>query len=174
MPTSWEKKGKGKEKEEDLSEKADEATKKITSDIRIVRRNSLLWKHRSCQTKTIEYKPTTTANHAIENAMVTQNDKTSETTNHLLDEGIWNDILGREGMYDTSCQYTILISDWMVNTKVEGAMPSKILEIKNNSLEPVNIILVPNPDAFFDIKTNSENFYEHYQNLALTKEKQKK
>ncbi|KAG9284345.1 hypothetical protein G9A89_023602 [Geosiphon pyriformis] len=60
----------------------------------------------------------------------------------------------------------------MVNTKVEGTMPSEILEIKNNSPEPVNIILVPNPDAFFDIETNSEDFHKHYQNLALTRKEQ--
>ncbi|KAG9305753.1 hypothetical protein G9A89_005151 [Geosiphon pyriformis] len=30
----------------------------------------------------------------------------------LLDEGMWNDIPGRGGMCDMSCQYTILISDW--------------------------------------------------------------
>ncbi|KAG9291829.1 hypothetical protein G9A89_012114 [Geosiphon pyriformis] len=60
----------------------------------------------------------------------------------------------------------------MANAKVEGAMSSKILEIKNNSPEPVNIILVSNSDAFFDIETNPEDFHKHYQNLAPTREEQ--
>ncbi|KAG9294651.1 hypothetical protein G9A89_008130 [Geosiphon pyriformis] len=60
----------------------------------------------------------------------------------------------------------------MANAKVEGTTPSKILEIKNNPPKPVNIILVPNPNAFFDIETNPEDFHEHYQNLALTREEQ--
>ncbi|KAG9295360.1 hypothetical protein G9A89_013389 [Geosiphon pyriformis] len=61
---------------------------------------------------------------------------------------------------------------WMANAKVEGTTPSKILEIKNNPPEPVNIILVLNPDAFFNIETNPKDFYKHYQNLAPIKEKQ--
>ncbi|KAG9288979.1 hypothetical protein G9A89_015528 [Geosiphon pyriformis] len=99
-------------------------------------------------------------------------------------------------MYNTSCQYTILISDWfshstpittawhqaiihlngylhdenkiwqMANAKIEGATPSKILKIKNNPPEPVDIILIPNPDVFLDIKTGSEEFHKHYQNLC--------
>ncbi|KAG9294396.1 hypothetical protein G9A89_001901 [Geosiphon pyriformis] len=61
----------------------------------------------------------------------------------------------------------------MTNAKVERATPSKILEIKNNSLEPVDIILIPNPNAFLDIETGPKEFHEHYQNLAQTKEEQK-
>ncbi|KAG9296449.1 hypothetical protein G9A89_015041 [Geosiphon pyriformis] len=61
----------------------------------------------------------------------------------------------------------------MVNTKVQGATPSEILEIKNNSPKQVDIILIPNPDVFLNMETNPENFHEHYQNLAPTKEKQK-
>ncbi|KAG9302098.1 hypothetical protein G9A89_000721 [Geosiphon pyriformis] len=76
-------------------------------------------------------------------------------------------------MCDTSCQYMILISNWwMANAKVGSTTPSEILEIKNNPPKPVNIILVLNPDAFFNIETNPEDFYEHYQNLALTKKEQ--
>ncbi|KAG9287685.1 hypothetical protein G9A89_004088 [Geosiphon pyriformis] len=103
----------------------------------------------------------------------------------LLDEGIWNDIPGQKRICDTLCQYTILISDWvscdmpitavwhhMANTKVEGTMSSKILKIKNNPLEPVNIVLIPNSDAFLDLETGPEEFHEHYQNLALTREEQ--
>ncbi|KAG9290327.1 hypothetical protein G9A89_007058 [Geosiphon pyriformis] len=124
-------------------------------------------------------------------------------TSQLFNKRMWNDIPGQEGMCDTSCQYIILISDWMscgmpitaawhrvishldgyphdkdkiwwmVNAKVEGTTSSKILEIKNNPPEPVNIILVPNPDAFFNIETNSKDFHKHYQNLALTRKEQK-
>ncbi|KAG9304424.1 hypothetical protein G9A89_019986 [Geosiphon pyriformis] len=103
-------------------------------------------------------------------------------------------------MYDALCQYTILISNWvshgmpitavwhcviscldsylhdkdkiwqMANAKVVSTMSSKILEIKNNSLEPVNIVLIPNPDTFLDLEAGPEEFHEHYQNLASTKE----
>ncbi|KAG9298000.1 hypothetical protein G9A89_018828 [Geosiphon pyriformis] len=58
----------------------------------------------------------------------------------------------------------------IANTKIEGAMPSKILEIKNNPPKPVDIIFIPNLDAFLDIETGPEEFHEHYQNLALTRE----
>ncbi|KAG9305935.1 hypothetical protein G9A89_016588 [Geosiphon pyriformis] len=106
----------------------------------------------------------------------------------LLDKRIWNDIPGRREMYNALCQYMIFISDWvshngyphdkdeiwwMANAKIEGAMPSKILEIKNNPLEPVNIVLISNPDAFLDLETGPEEFHKHYQNLALTREEQK-
>ncbi|KAG9285017.1 hypothetical protein G9A89_009827 [Geosiphon pyriformis] len=99
----------------------------------------------------------------------------------LLDKRIWNDISGQGGTYNTSCQYMILISNWvscetsitaMANAKIERAMPSKILEIKNNPPEPVNIVLIPNSDAFLDIEASSEEFHKHYQNLAPTKKEQ--
>ncbi|KAG9287689.1 hypothetical protein G9A89_004092 [Geosiphon pyriformis] len=63
---------------------------------------------------------------------------------------------------------------WQIaNAKVEGATPSEILEIKNNSPELVNIICIPNPDAFMNEETGPENFHKYYQNLAPTKEEQK-
>ncbi|KAG9283971.1 hypothetical protein G9A89_005478 [Geosiphon pyriformis] len=74
MPTSWKKKRKEKEKEEDLSGKADEATEKITNG----------WEREYLCEPTIGHKSTTTANPAIENTMVTQNNKASGTTNHVL------------------------------------------------------------------------------------------
>ncbi|KAG9304386.1 hypothetical protein G9A89_019948 [Geosiphon pyriformis] len=61
---------------------------------------------------------------------------------------------------------------WMANAKVEGTMPSKILEIKNNPPEPVNIVLISNPDAFLDLEAGPEKFYKHYQNLTPTQEEQ--
>ncbi|KAG9291204.1 hypothetical protein G9A89_004607 [Geosiphon pyriformis] len=113
----------------------------------------------------------------------------------LLDKRMWNDIPSQGGTCDTSCQYTILISDWvsygmsitaawhraisrlegyphnkdeiwqMANAKVEETMSSKILKIKNNLPKQVDIILIPNPDAFLNIETNPEDFHKHYQNL---------
>ncbi|KAG9285087.1 hypothetical protein G9A89_009898 [Geosiphon pyriformis] len=83
-------------------------------------------------------------------------------------------------MCDASCQYTILISNWVsYGTPITAAwhqainyLDSKILKIKNYSPEPVDIILIPNPNAFLDIETGPEEFHEHYQNLASTKEEQ--
>ncbi|KAG9286474.1 hypothetical protein G9A89_014640 [Geosiphon pyriformis] len=101
-----------------------------------------------------------------------------------------NPLLFREGTCDTLCQYTILISDWVncgtlittawhqtldhlnVNAKVENATPNEILEIKNNPPKPVDIICIPNPDAFMDEETDPEDFYKYYQNLAPTREEQ--
>ncbi|KAG9293303.1 hypothetical protein G9A89_007549 [Geosiphon pyriformis] len=40
----------------------------------------------------------------------------------LLDEGMWNDIPRHGGTCDISCQYTILISDWIrKGTPIEAA-----------------------------------------------------
>ncbi|KAG9296297.1 hypothetical protein G9A89_014889 [Geosiphon pyriformis] len=107
----------------------------------------------------------------------------------LFDKKMWNDISSQGGTCNALCQYMILISNWvscdmpitaawhkdeiwqMANTKVQGATPSKILEIKNNLSEQVDIIFVLNPNAFLDIKTNPKDFHEHYQNLALLPDK---
>ncbi|KAG9287816.1 hypothetical protein G9A89_017411 [Geosiphon pyriformis] len=94
----------------------------------------------------------------------------------LLNERMWNDIPGRRGMCDTSCQYTILITIshldgylhdkdkiWqMVNAKVKSTSSSEILEIKNNPPEPTNIVLVLNLDVFIDLENSPEEFHEHY------------
>ncbi|KAG9290047.1 hypothetical protein G9A89_010353 [Geosiphon pyriformis] len=61
----------------------------------------------------------------------------------------------------------------MANTKVKDTSLREILKIKNNPLEPVNIVIIPNPDTFLDIKIGPEEFYKYYQNLTLTKEEQK-
>ncbi|KAG9289676.1 hypothetical protein G9A89_014411 [Geosiphon pyriformis] len=60
----------------------------------------------------------------------------------------------------------------MANAKVEGTLPSEILEIKNNPPEPTDIVLVLNLDAFIDLENSPEKFYEHYQNLAPMREEQ--
>ncbi|KAG9288087.1 hypothetical protein G9A89_017682 [Geosiphon pyriformis] len=61
----------------------------------------------------------------------------------------------------------------MTNAKIEDALPSEILEIKNNSPKPVEVVLIPNFDVFLDIETGPKEFYKHYQNLALTQKEQK-
>ncbi|KAG9289452.1 hypothetical protein G9A89_008013 [Geosiphon pyriformis] len=60
----------------------------------------------------------------------------------------------------------------MANAKVEGALPSEILEIKNNPPKPTDIVLVLNLDAFLDLKNSPEEFHKYYQNLALMREEQ--
>ncbi|KAG9301662.1 hypothetical protein G9A89_016732 [Geosiphon pyriformis] len=180
---SWKEKGKGKKREDNLPEET-ESTKDITITATTTIHTTQmqrLWEetffHGSLDHTRQKLLNT---NPLLLQAFKWNNKPCLACGKQLLDKGIWNDIPGREGTCDTSCQYTILINNWvnrdeiwqMANTKVEGAMPSEILEIKNNSPEPVNIILVPNPDTFFDIKTNSKNFHEHYQNLALTREEQ--
>ncbi|KAG9286359.1 hypothetical protein G9A89_014525 [Geosiphon pyriformis] len=105
-------------------------------------------------------------------------------------------------MYNTSCQYMILINDWvsrdmpitavwhqaiscldgyphdkdeiwqMANANIEGASPSEILEIKNNPPEPTDIVFVLNLDTFINLENSPEEFHKHYQNLAPTREKQ--
>ncbi|KAG9307528.1 hypothetical protein G9A89_003851 [Geosiphon pyriformis] len=60
----------------------------------------------------------------------------------------------------------------MANAKIEDATPSEILEIKNNPPKPVNIVLVPNPNTFLDLKTGPEEFHKHNQNLAPTRKEQ--
>ncbi|KAG9303705.1 hypothetical protein G9A89_018602 [Geosiphon pyriformis] len=117
----------------------------------------------------------------------------------LLNEGMWNDIPGRGGICDTLCQYTILISDWvkkgtpieaawrrtvqqldscphdddeiwrMAMAKIEGASPEEIREIKNNPPEPIELDWDPEPVINL---LDPEQFHEHYQELAPTREKQ--
>ncbi|KAG9287927.1 hypothetical protein G9A89_017522 [Geosiphon pyriformis] len=67
----------------------------------------------------------------------------------------------------------LILNNGIVNAKVKEVTLSKILKIKNNPPEPVDIVLISNSNAFFDIETGPEEFYEHYQNLAATKEEQK-
>ncbi|KAG9305121.1 hypothetical protein G9A89_007761 [Geosiphon pyriformis] len=73
----------------------------------------------------------------------------------FLDERIWNNIPG------------------IVNVKAEGVTISKLLEIKNNFLslpEPEYILTF---DVFGNIENDLEEFHEHYQWLAPTREEQK-
>ncbi|KAG9287476.1 hypothetical protein G9A89_023848 [Geosiphon pyriformis] len=108
----------------------------------------------------------------------------------LLDEGMWNDIPGRKGTCNILCQYTILISDWvrkgtpmeaaccphdddkfwqMALVKIKGATPEKIKTIKNNPPEPLELDWDAEPIInLLDL----EQFHEHYQELAPTREEQ--
>ncbi|KAG9287541.1 hypothetical protein G9A89_019602 [Geosiphon pyriformis] len=75
-----------------------------------------------------------------------------------------NNIPGRRGMCDVSCQYTILINDWIKKgTPIEAvwrrAIQMAIAKIERNA-EPVINFLEP------------EEFHEHYQNLASIREEQ--
>ncbi|KAG9285385.1 hypothetical protein G9A89_010860 [Geosiphon pyriformis] len=153
------------------------------------KRNCLPWELRLHQTKITGCELITIASLATVNVMTTQKDKASGKMNHVL--LVMNNCLTKEcGMtflvkkeHTTLCVSTQSLSAigyphdedkiwWIANTKVEGIMSSKILEIKNNPLKPVNIILIPNLDTFLDLKAGPEEFHEHYQNLALTREKQ--
>ncbi|KAG9302376.1 hypothetical protein G9A89_011426 [Geosiphon pyriformis] len=117
----------------------------------------------------------------------------------LLDEGIWNDIPGRGGTCDISCQYTILISDWirkrtpieavwrravqqldscpydddkiwqMALVKIKETMPKEIKMIKNNPPEPLELDWDTEPIINL---LDLEQFHKHYQELAPTREEQ--
>ncbi|KAG9287164.1 hypothetical protein G9A89_003012 [Geosiphon pyriformis] len=136
------------------------------SNAKTTRRNCFQWKLGLHPTKITEYKSTITASHATKNSTAIQNDKASGTTNHV--SLVENTITRLDGYPHNENKI------WQIaNAKFEGAMSSKILEIKNNSSEPVDIVLIPNSNAFLNIETGPEEFHEHYQNLAPTKEEQK-
>ncbi|KAG9297219.1 hypothetical protein G9A89_019500 [Geosiphon pyriformis] len=182
------KKGKGKEKKENVPKeikstetqpKDGQAHTPFTScyhshhlfhlNTKTVKKNFLPWEHGSRQTKTTEHEHIITANCAIANAMDIQSAKASGTMNHVSLDVEQHSWLRR------NMRHFIPNEIWrMANAKVQEAMPSEILEVKNNPPEQINIILVPNLDIFFNIKTNSEDFHEHYQNLAPTRKEQEK
>ncbi|KAG9297191.1 hypothetical protein G9A89_019472 [Geosiphon pyriformis] len=58
----------------------------------------------------------------------------------------------------------------MAITKIEGASPEEIRTIKNNPSEPIELDWDEEPVINF---LEPEEFYEHYQNLAPTREEQK-
>ncbi|KAG9296084.1 hypothetical protein G9A89_011936 [Geosiphon pyriformis] len=120
----------------------------------------------------------------------------------LLDEEMWKDIPERRRACNETCQYTILINDWvrkktliddiwkqvlrhleeyphdedeiwrMAYAMSKGATTEKLREIKNNSLSLSEPEYVQIFDVFSDIEDNSEEFHEHYQQLALIREEQ--
>ncbi|KAG9299241.1 hypothetical protein G9A89_013889 [Geosiphon pyriformis] len=117
----------------------------------------------------------------------------------LLDEGMWHNIPGRGGTCDISCQYTILISDWvkkrtpieaawrravqqldscphdddeiwqMTLAKIKGVTPEEIKTIKNNLSEPLELDW--NAEPIINL-LDLEQFHEHYQELAPTRKEQ--
>ncbi|KAG9287482.1 hypothetical protein G9A89_023854 [Geosiphon pyriformis] len=117
----------------------------------------------------------------------------------LLNEGMWNNISGQGGTYDTVCQYTILISDWvrkrtlieavwkkaiqqldscphdddkiwrMAIAKIKKTSPKEIRMIKNNP--PESIELNWNSKPVINL-LDPKQFYKHYQELVPTREKQ--
>ncbi|KAG9306828.1 hypothetical protein G9A89_005729 [Geosiphon pyriformis] len=101
----------------------------------------------------------------------------------LLDKGMWNDIPGCGRTCNVSCQYTILISDWQLDScphdddkiwrmpiaKIEVMTPKEIREIKNNPPEPIELDWDAKPVINF---LEPKEFHEHYQNLAPTREEQ--
>ncbi|KAG9286385.1 hypothetical protein G9A89_014551 [Geosiphon pyriformis] len=102
-----------------------------------------------------------------------------------------------------TCQYTILINDWvckgtpiddawkrvlqqlegyshdehelwrMAYAKAEGVTTSELLEIKNNPLSLPKPEYVQTFNVFGNIENNPEEFHEHYQQLVPTIEEQK-
>ncbi|KAG9307618.1 hypothetical protein G9A89_023183 [Geosiphon pyriformis] len=113
---------------------------------------------------------------------------------------MWNDIPRREKTCDELCQYTILISDWirketpieaawrktvhrldscphdnnkiwqMALAKIEGTSLEEIRTVKNNSPELIELDWDSEPVINL---LDPEQFHEHYQELAPTKEGQK-
>ncbi|KAG9292633.1 hypothetical protein G9A89_007005 [Geosiphon pyriformis] len=134
--------------------------------------------------KNIQWQLGSIATHVFLNALEDQNEET------LLDEKMWHDIPGREEMCNVECQYMILISNWvkkrtpieaaccpynndkiwrMATAKIEGASPEEIRTIKNNPPKPIELDWDAEPVINF---LEPEEFHEHYQNLAPTREEQ--
>ncbi|KAG9285008.1 hypothetical protein G9A89_009818 [Geosiphon pyriformis] len=96
---------------------------------------------------------------------------------------MWNNIPEHRRTCNKTCQYTILINNWvckrtpiddrMVYAKTEGATTSELLEIKNNFLSLPEPKYVQTFDVFGNIEDDPKKFYEHYKQLAPTKEEQK-
>ncbi|KAG9297097.1 hypothetical protein G9A89_019378 [Geosiphon pyriformis] len=170
-PTTKEK-GKGREK--NISEETTTA-EEITSD----------WE-RKYSREPIKEPPYIPLKCKDWNNMTTQKDKASRTMNYVS--------LAANNYLTKECEMTFLVEKecvilsisclngyphdkdeiWqMANAKVEGALPNEILKIKNNPSKPTDIVLVFNLDTFINLENSPEEFHEHYQNLAPTKEEQK-
>ncbi|KAG9287701.1 hypothetical protein G9A89_004104 [Geosiphon pyriformis] len=88
----------------------------------------------------------------------------------LLDEGMWHDISGHREMCDVDCPHDDDKIWRMATTKIEGASPEEIWTIKNNPPELIELDGNAEPVITF---LEPEEFHEHYQNLAPTREEQK-
>ncbi|KAG9295504.1 hypothetical protein G9A89_013533 [Geosiphon pyriformis] len=81
----------------------------------------------------------------------------------LLDEGMWHNIPGCEETCDVSCQYTILISDWIKKkTPIEAVWRRTVQRLDKLDWDAEPIINLLDP----------EQFHKHYQELAPTREEQ--
>ncbi|KAG9291662.1 hypothetical protein G9A89_022081 [Geosiphon pyriformis] len=137
-----------------------------------------------------EPKQTTTSTHI---PYVTSPQNAYSCGNTLLDEEIWKDIPGRGGACNETCQYTILINNWVqkrtpINdvwkqalrclerylhdeneiwrityAMSEGATTKELREIKNNPLFLPEPEYVQTFNVFGNIKDDPEKFHEHYQ-----------
>ncbi|KAG9303789.1 hypothetical protein G9A89_018686 [Geosiphon pyriformis] len=105
----------------------------------------------------------------------------------LSDKKMWNNIPGHGRTCDETCQYTILINDWiskgipidntwkqalMAYVKAEGMTTSKLLEIKNNPLSLSEPEYIQTFDIFGNIEDDLKEFHKHYQHLAPTRKEQ--
>ncbi|KAG9293649.1 hypothetical protein G9A89_018986 [Geosiphon pyriformis] len=166
----------------------------------IVARNCHQWAHAVATMRNTTPQQSFTVIYAYSNTLDDQRGKENGIANLiLLDKEIWNNILERGGTYNVSCQYTILISNWiekrtpieaawrraiqqlnscphddnelwqMATAKIEGASSEEIRTIKNNPPEPIGLDWDAEPVINF---LEPEEFHEHYQNLALTRKKQ--
>ncbi|KAG9297756.1 hypothetical protein G9A89_011271 [Geosiphon pyriformis] len=108
----------------------------------------------------------------------------------LLNERMWNNILGHGKTCDTSLRKeTPIEAAWkravqqldscphddneiwqMAFAKIKGAMPEEIKTIKDNSPELLKLDWDTEPIINL---LDPEQFHEHYQELALTREEQK-
>ncbi|KAG9296423.1 hypothetical protein G9A89_015015 [Geosiphon pyriformis] len=89
----------------------------------------------------------------------------------LLDKGMWHDIPGHGRTCDV--EYSCPHDDdkiWrMATAKIEGASSEEIQTIKNNPPKPIELDWNAEPVINF---LEPEEFHEHYQNLAPTREEQ--
>ncbi|KAG9304664.1 hypothetical protein G9A89_021444 [Geosiphon pyriformis] len=105
---TWEEKRKGKEKKDDQPPSANSAYVLYSMPPQtgyFVVKNCQQWAHAVVRTKNRQQQLNTTVTH----------DSTLCLTcgDTLLDEGMWKDIPGRGGAYNETCQYTILINNWV-------------------------------------------------------------
>ncbi|KAG9299560.1 hypothetical protein G9A89_020731 [Geosiphon pyriformis] len=99
----------------------------------------------------------------------------------LLNKRMWNDIPGQGGTCNKSCQYMILISNWIrketpikaawrrAMQQLDSSISKEIRKIKNNPPESIELDWNPEPVINF---LDPEQFHEHYQELAPTREEQ--
>ncbi|KAG9296227.1 hypothetical protein G9A89_014819 [Geosiphon pyriformis] len=144
---------KGKKKEK---EKEKETTTTNTTSFNFYTYTTLLqstYSHVMTMTRNMQQQLNSTATHNNQPCLTC-----GET---LLDKGMWNDIPEQEKMCNELCQYTILISDWIRKRTLIKAVWKRAVQQLDNKEPAINLL-------------EPEKFHEHYQTLALTREKQEK